>query len=221
MTDPHDRSLHIAPPGDGILPRLQPEEAGYALDEIAGLRHMMQRGDVLVVAGGASMAWWGLCLAANFAWAALAARQGATVLALWSLAFVGAGYLGNFAMDFLRGTRTPVLSSWRTEAISTVWLFAGAGVILITLGHDLTGHGDENGYAAACCVLFAVVLAVMASSGRRPKLFWAAGGWMLAGAAMFVLPDVVLVRAVLSAAFLLGMALPGTLLALSEKDAAG
>ena len=58
-----------------LLPRLDPEEAGYLGEELESLRALVSRGDALATAGGSVMAWWGVVLAVTHILKALMAAD--------------------------------------------------------------------------------------------------------------------------------------------------
>ncbi len=208
---------------DRVLPRLDPAEAGQLGDELAQLRDMMQRGNRLAIAGGRLMAWWGLCLAVQFAaYAGVDAGLWREGRVSFGLIFLIAAYAGHFALTLYARLRrrTPLFKTWRTQAISSVWLFAGLALILISIGHDMTGHGDLNDQCAFAAILFAIVQAVIASAGARGWMFVPAVAWMIMAGVCYGLKDPVALQIAFAACCAGLLILPGLVLAGREAKAA-
>ncbi|MEI9905136.1 MAG: hypothetical protein WDN06_15115 [Asticcacaulis sp.] len=206
---------------DGVLPRLDPDEAGFLGDELESLRDMVRRGDRVAVAGGKLMAWWGLCMAVQFAaYAGVDAglyREGPWRFGLIFLVVAYAGHFGLLFMARLR-RRAPVFKTWRTQAISSAWLFAGLGLVLISIGKDATGHGDLNDQCAFGAILFAIVEAVIAAAGRRGWMFLPAAAWMTMAGASYALRDGVVLQMAFSICCVLFLMIPGFILWFQEAS---
>lgn len=216
MPDEHYSSLDgLSPHAHSILPRLAPEEAGYLGEELESLRELVSRGDTLATAGGSVMAWWGLVLAVTHILKALMAADlimpGLPVG--WGAAIIGMpgalliSYLGQGSYSF---------RSWRSQAISTTWVFAGIGIAVFLLGSQWTRVAEPHIVMAFLAIIFSLVLAVMATSSSQSWLLGVAGGWMLAACAMFVLDSAIDRYLVMAAATVCFMTAPGLILLRAE-----
>jgi hypothetical protein len=219
LTEMPDERL---PPADGlplvgqsILPRLDPEEAGYLGEELESLRELVSRGDTLATAGGSVMAWWGLVLAVTHILKALMAAgfMPADVPVGWGAAIIGVP-VALFISHMGRGSYS--FHSWRNQAISTTWVFAGIGIAVFLLGSQWTRVAEPHIVMAFLAIVFSLVLAVMATSSSQSWLLGVAGGWMLTACAMFVLNAAIDRYLVMAAATVCFMTAPGLILLRAE-----
>jgi hypothetical protein len=213
MADERMTPLH-----DSILPRLDMAEVGYLGDELRQLRELVSRGDTLAISGGSVMAWWGFVLSLAHGLKALMAahflpRDLPVNLATFILGYGGALMIIHFSKQrhFFR--------SWRTQAMSTLWMFAGIGVFVFLVGSEWAHVAEPHITMAFLAIVFSLVLAVMATSSRQPWLLVVAGGWILTACAMFVLNSEVPRFILMASAALLFMVAPGLILMRAEKRA--
>jgi hypothetical protein len=203
------------PPVDGLLPRLDPEEAGYLGEELESLRELVSRGDTLATAGGSVMAWWGLVLAVTHILKALMAADWipAGLPVGWGAASIGVP-VALLISHFGQGGYS--FRSWRNQAISTTWVFAGIGIAAFLLGSQWTRVAEPHIVMAFLAIVFSLVLAVMATSSSQSWLLGVAGGWMLTACAMFVLNAAIDRYLVMAAATVCFMTAPGLILLRAE-----
>jgi len=198
-----------------LLPRLDPEEAGYLGEELETLRELVSRGDALATAGGSVMAWWGVVLAVTYILKAFMAADWLPVgLPVgWGAAIIGVP--GAFLISrFGRGGYS--FRSWRNQAISTTWVFAGIGIFVFLLGSQWTRVSEPHITMAFLAIVFSLVLAVMATSSSQSWLLGMAGGWMLTAGAMFVLDSPIDRYVIMTAATICFMTAPGLVLLRAE-----
>ncbi len=203
---------------DPILPRLDPDEAGYLGDELKSLRELVSRGDTLAIAGGSVMAWWGLVLATASVIEVLMAAGSlpASLPVNWGIVLMG--LLGSLVI--WRGSRKRYFfNSWRTQAISTIWLFAGISIFVFMLGSRWTHVSEPHIQMAFLAIVFGLVLAVVATSSRHTWLLAAAGCWLLTACIMFVLDSHIARFAVMSVAYAGFLMAPGLFLLRTERRA--
>jgi|GEM_PF-991577 len=201
-----------------ILPRLDPEEAGYLGEELHSLRELVSRGDALATAGGSVMAWWGIVLAVTHILKALMAAGwlSANLPVGWGAAIIGVtGAL--LISHFGRGGYS--FRSWRNQSISTAWGFAGIGIFVFLLGSQWTRVSEPHITMAFLAIVFSLVLAVMATSSSQSWLLGMAGGWMLTAGAMFVLDSPIDRYIVMAVATVCFMTVPGLVLLRAERRA--
>ena len=201
-----------------LLPRLDPEEAGDLGEELESLRALVSRGDALATAGGSVMAWWGVVLAVTHILKALMAADWlpAGLPIGWGAAIIGVpGAL--LISHFGRGGYS--FRSWRNQAISTTWVFAGIGIFVFLLGSQWTRVSEPHITMAFLAIVFSLVLAVMATSSSQSWLLGMAGGWMLTAGAMFVLDSPIDRYIVMAAATVCFMTAPGLVLLRAERRA--
>ena len=199
-----------------ILPRLDPEEAGYLGEELHSLRELVSRGDTLAIAGGAIMAWWGVVLAIINALKALIAADllPATPLPIgWCAVIVGCA--GAFLISHF-SQRRYFFRSWRSQSISTTWVFAGIGISVFLLGSQWTRVSEPHITMAFLAIVFSLVLAVMATSSSQSWLLGIAGGWMLTACAMFVLDSPIDRYVIMAVSTVCFMTAPGLVLLRAE-----
>jgi hypothetical protein len=198
-----------------LLPRLDPEEAGYLGEELHSLRELVSRGDTLATAGGSVMAWWGVVLAVTHILKALmAAGWLPTDLPVgWGAAIVGVP--GALLISHL-GRGSYSFRSWRNQAISTTWVFAGIGIAAFLLGSQWTRVAEPHIVMAFLAIIFSLALAVMATSSSQSWLLGVAGGWMLTACTMFVLDGAVDRYLAMAAATICFMTAPGLVLLRAE-----
>ncbi len=198
-----------------LLPRLDPEEAGYLGEELHNLRELVSRGDTLAIAGGAIMAWWGVILAiANTLRALIAANLLPADLPIgWGTILMGCG--GAFLISHF-SKRRYFFRSWRSQSISTTWVFAGIGIFVFLLGSQWTRVSEPHITMAFLAIVFSLVLAVMATSSSQSWLLGMAGGWMLTACAMFVLDSPIDRYLIMTASAVCFMTAPGLVLLRAE-----
>ena len=199
-----------------ILPRLDPEEAGYLGEELHTLRELVSRGDTLAIAGGAIMAWWGVVLAIANALKALIAANllPATNLPIgWGAVILGC--MGALIISHL-SQRRYFFRSWRSQSISTTWVFAGIGISVFLLGSQWTRVSEPHITMAFLAIVFSLVLAVMATSSSQSWLLGIAGGWMLTACAMFVLDSPIDRYVIMAVSTVCFMTAPGLVLLRAE-----
>ena len=214
MPDHH----YISETGKPLLPRLDPEEAGYLGEELHTLRELVSRGDALATAGGSVMAWWGVVLAITYMVKALMAADWlpAGLPIGWGAALIGVpGAL--LISRFGRGGYA--FRSWRNQAISTTWVFAGIGIAVFLLGSQWTRVAEPHIVMAFLAIIFSLVLAVMATSSSQSWLLGVAGGWMLTACAMFMLDSAIDRYLAMAAATVCFMTAPGLVLLRAERRA--
>ncbi|MGA9659039.1 MAG: hypothetical protein WBQ60_08075 [Asticcacaulis sp.] len=209
---PDERLNYLADP---VLPRLDADEAGYISQDLSQLRDLVMRGDHLAVAGGSIMIWWGLVLAITHGLhAAISAswlREDVPVDWL-AIIFGACGSLGIWRFS----KRRYFFNSWRTQAISTLWLFAGLGIFVFLVGSQLTHVAEPHITMAFMAIVFSLVMAVVATSARQPWLYGVAVAWMMSACAMFMLDHAVSRFILMSVASVLLMAVPGLVLLRAE-----
>ena len=214
MPDHH----YISETGKPLLPRLDPEEAGYLGEELHTLRELVSRGDALATAGGSVMAWWGVVLAITYMVKALMAADWlpAGLPIGWGAALIGVpGAL--LISRFGRGGYA--FRSWRNQAISTTWVFAGIGIAVFLLGSQWKRVAEPHIVMAFLAIIFSLVLAVMATSSSQSWLLGVAGGWMLTACAMFMLDSAIDRYLAMAAATVCFMTAPGLVLLRAERRA--
>ncbi len=212
MSDRHLQDFIKEPP---LLPRLDPDEAGYLGEELESLRELVSRGDTLATAGGSVMAWWGVVLALTHVIKALMAADWLPVgLPVgWIAAIIGVpGAL--LISRYGRGGYS--FRSWRNQAISTTWVFAGIGIAAFLLGSQWTRVAEPHIVMAFLAIIFSLVLAVMATSSSQSWLLGVAGGWMLTACTMFVLDNPIDRYLAMAAATVCFMTAPGLILLRAE-----
>ncbi|ESQ91145.1 hypothetical protein [Asticcacaulis benevestitus] len=208
----------ITPIHDGILPRLDMAEVGYLGDELRQLRELVSRGDTLAISGGSVMAWWGLVLSLAHVLKALISAHFLPHDLPVNLATFILGY-GGALVIVRRGKQRHIFRSWRTQAMSTLWTFAGIGIFVFLVGSEWAHVAEPHITMAFVAIVFSLVLAVMATSSRQPWLLFVAAGWILTACAMFVLNGEVQRYVLMASAALLFMVVPGFLLMRAEKRA--
>ena len=187
-------------------------------EEIRELRRLVDRGDSLAIAGGKMCAWWGFVIAvgaladALIAWGRLTPKIPVNGLVLL------VGYGGTLVLPRI-GARSRFLGTWRTQAISTSWIFAGLGVSAFFLGSNLSGRNDHASVTACIAIIFGIMLAVVATSSRQSGLLVAAVGWMAAGFSMFFLNSEAARMLTFGMAAIVFLFIPGLALARGEKRA--
>jgi hypothetical protein len=212
MSEKHHMSDHRV---QSLLPRLDPEEAGYLGEELHSLRELVSRGDALATAGGSVMAWWGVVLAVIHILKAFMAADWlpAGLPVGWGGAIIGvAGAL--LISRFSRGGYS--FRSWRSQSISTTWVFAGIGIFVFLLGSQWTRVSEPHITMAFLAIVFSLVLAVMATSSSQSWLLGVAGGWMLTACAMFVLDSPIDRYVIMTASTVCFMTAPGLVLLRAE-----
>lgn len=212
MSEKHHMSDHRV---QSLLPRLDPEEAGYLGEELESLRELVSRGDTLATAGGSVMAWWGLVLAgihilkalmaADWLPAGLPIGWGGAIIGVFGALLISRFGRGGYAFQ-----------SWRNQAISTTWVFAGIGIFVFLLGSQWTRVSEPHITMAFLAIVFSLVLAVMATSSSQSWLLGMAGGWMLTACAMFVLDSPIDRYVIMTASTVCFMTAPGLVLLRAE-----
>ena len=202
---------------DDILPAITKEDIALMGDELTQLKQLLGGGEALALAGGPILAWWGVVL-----FLADMYRIGVLVGALpkytsFSIPELIIGYLGTVIINRLRG-KNRLFVSWRTQAISTVWIFAGLGIIIYNIGSKISGHEDavlENVFLAT---IFALVTAVMSTSSRKGWLLIPSVGWLGVAIGMFMIGQDMWRFALFGMASLLFICVPGLRLLISERQ---
>ena len=199
---------------NALLPRLDAEEAGYLGEELHSLRELVSRGDALATAGGSVMAWWGVVLAVTHVLKALIVTNVLPAMPVgWGAVILGVP--GALLISHY-GARGYSFKSWRNQAISTTWVFAGIGIATFLLGSQWTRVAEPHIVMAFLAIVFSLVLAVMATSSSQSWLLGVAGGWMLTACAMFVLDSAIERYLAMAAATVCFMTVPGLILLRAE-----
>ena len=203
-------------PLDDLLP--SPDEVLFMGDDLSAIREATGRGDVLSVLGGPGMAWWGACMALSSLGFILRYLDYLPAkLPISALQFV-LGYGGTLVFLFLNARKT-TFTTWQSQALRLIWIYAGSAIFLFNLGCELTHAVNMPVMNGFLCLMLGVVTGISGAAGRRRWLSIPAIGWMAAGFASFFLSDVVSRQAVLGGAAMAFMVLPGLFLMLGSKTA--
>lgn len=176
----------------------------------------MERGEALALSSGSVCAWWGFVLAFTNLWNV--AERLHLAPHLWPMAItqITAGYGGTLVLTRVIA-RKPLFSLWRTQAIATIWLLSGAAIIVFVTGSVIAGFYNDMVNNAVLAIIFALNMAVMATSGRVPWLLVAAGGWIGAAFGMFLLRNAMQWNILFGFTALTCMMLPGLQLWREER----
>jgi hypothetical protein len=204
---------------DDLLPQLTEDDLALMDGEVSYLRELVGRGEVLAIAGGAVMAWWGLVLAISTPMFVLRYMEFIPAQIPLGILQMLAGYAGSIYIGRIR-LKQRMTHSWQSEAISTIWVFAAVAIGVVAIGSMIGGHVSGVLQISFLCIIFSIVIAAMGASGRRKWLLWPAAGWM---ASAFIIlsctqeDDVIIRQSVMCVSSLAFMLAPGVFLTMSEK----
>jgi len=201
---------------DDLLPPLTAEELVLMDDDLSKIAELSGRGEVLAISGGPVMVWWGVLMPLTSL--AFILRY-IDILPSW-LPIVPiqtiVGYGGTLTIMWLRG-RNVKFNAWQSQAVLTIWVFAGATIFIFNLGCAMTRFNNMMLITAFMCFILGLAVAVMGAAGRRRMLLIPATGWTITGFVMFFLDDVILRQGALGAAAVLFFLVPGLMLTFKGK----
>ena len=195
-----------------ILPPVSPEDLLMMSDELAELRHAIGRSEAVVLAGGAIIAWWGICIGLGSFWNAIE-QFGFLPKVLVAPFEVIAGYLG--AVIINRALKTSkILKSWHNDCISTAWIVAAMTIPIFIIGCYIRKSADSFVMSGYECLLFALVTCVSAAASYRKWLMIPAAGWFIFAVLILFVANEMWRPFLFSFAALAFMTAPGIYLAL-------
>ncbi len=199
-----------------ILPRLDPEEAGYLREELEDLRALVSRGDPLTVSGGLVMAWWALVLLiGNLIHVLEVAGFLHTHLPLPATEVV-IGYLGNL-LFLLRRHKPAHERSWRSRTLAAMWFIGGVAVLVFVGGCYMAGIYDPRLSLAFVAMLYAIIMTLTALIAAKPWMTAPAIGWAAVAFAVFCFNSELFRPALFAGASLFLMLVPGLVLTWQER----
>ncbi len=203
---------------DDLFPPLSPEDMRLMDEELARLQEIAGRSEALAVAGGAFLIWWGVIMAANAfyydvrAWGWLPAYAPAA-LGILPIVIGGIGSIAIARTKF----KHRLWVSWRTQAISLIWMFGTIAIIAYMVGSRMGRVANPVSAVAFMAIIFSLITAVMGASERRQWLLWPAIGWMGCAFVTFFLKDDNLRAALFGVCSLACMLGPGIVLARQDQ----
>lgn len=202
-----------------LLPRLDPEEAGYLREELQDLRDLVSRGDPLTVSGGLVMAWWALVLlVGNIAHVFQVTGVLRTHLPLPAVEVV-IGYAGNL-LFLLRRHKPAHERSWRSRTLAAMWFIGGIAVLIFVGGCYMAGINDARINLAFVAMLYAIIMTLTALIAAKPWMTAPAVGWAAVAFAVFCFNSALFRPALFAGAALFLMLVPGLVLTWQEKRTA-
>lgn len=202
-----------------ILPRLDPEEAGYLREELQDLRNLVSRGDPLTVSGGLVMAWWALVLlVGNLVHVLEVAGFLHTHLPLPATEVV-IGYAGNL-LFLLRRHKAAHERSWRSRTLAAMWFIGGVAVLVFVGGCYMAGINDPRINLAFVAMLYAIIMTLTALIAAKPWMTAPAIGWAAVAFAVFCFNSELFRPALFAGAAVFLMLVPGLALTWQERRSA-
>ena len=144
----------------------------------------MERGEAAGLAGGPILLLWGLVLGVAHLGMTLA-YCGLLPMLPYGVVYYMAGLAGTLFIT-LRMRHHSLLSNWRTEAVSAVWLFAVCGVFVYSAGAYVAGLYNPVSNMAFLAIVFALISAVTGAACRRDWMIVPAAGWLLMAGLSFL-----------------------------------
>lgn len=199
-----------------ILPRLDPEEAGYLREELQDLRNLVSRGDPLTVSGGLVMAWWALVLIiGNIVHLLQVTGVLHTHLPLPATEVV-IGYVGNI-LFLVRRHKPAHEHSWRSRTLAAMWFIGGIAVMIFVGGCYMAGINDPRINMAFVAMLYAIIMTLTALIAAKPWMAAPAIGWAAVAFAVFCFNSALFRPALFAGAALFLMLIPGLVLTWQER----
>lgn len=202
-----------------ILPRLDPEEAGYLREELQDLRAMVSRGDPLTVSGGLIMAWWAVVLLVGNIAQLLQVTGLLHTHLPWPATEVVIGYLGNLVF-LLRRHKQAHERTWRSRTLAVMWFIGGVAVLVFVGGCYMAGINDARINLAFVAMLYAIIMTLTALVTAKPWMTAPAIGWAAVAFAVFCFNSELFRPALFAGASLFLMLVPGLVLTWQERRTA-
>ena len=203
-------------PFDDLLP--SPDELLLMDEDLSRISQLAARGEAAAIMAGPIAAWWGFTLAlASLGFILRFYGLLPATLPISPIQFI-LGYGGTLGFLLFRGKRIK-FNVWQSQAVLTIWIFAGASIFLFNLGCALIHEHNMMLINAVLCLIFAMTMGVMGAANRRRWMLIPAIGWMTVGFAMFFLDDVVIRQTTLGLSSAAFMMVPGLIMMVSGKVA--